>query len=604
MHSKSTFTFELTDLKQSIENINITLNNSRDVSATHRFASLSAIFGIASALASSVVDPFALASGIFSLFATIGDNKNDNNVADNINKIWQEIDSMQKDIENICEELKDIRNEIKCNTLTTNIDSNLVEQLKYILTRFKSYLEAKNNNASDLISEYVRELKNYCPPNLGFLYHKMTKIITNDNTLAYVKYCGNSASSPKEKLQSWIKLIDDLVQLFQIASISCEHIHNYKTSYSNNRFIKESKNFIIQTIKYYVENKIPTDAVDDPHFRNNLVNIFKSNIYQAGNAVNELKKKYPYFDWGVIMYDRRTDVRPSSRVYYSNMLSQNKLCSSLDNIDDVNGSGMDVVVWWCNAIISNNNDIQLESSNNHAQQTVERIISKNNNDLNFALCTIDKRVERAGPHKHEQNGKLQMFASKMINITVPTEPMPAQALSNINSPVIDSVYNNTIIGMHKFRQVGIKLIKSFKFIEAVNSEDECWKQCQNEAFCITTNFDTILKKCFLFKNSYDAIELPSYNLKYVGCFQDSVNPRDLNDANMTYVDMTAEMCNAYCSQLEFKYFGLQNSSQCFCGNSYGKFGLSNNCQMSCSGNAQQKCGGNYVNSVYESRCLF
>jgi hypothetical protein len=37
---------------------------------------------------------------------------------------------------------------------------------------------------------------------------------------------------------------------------------------------------------------------------------------------------------------------------------------------------------------------------------------------------------------------------------------------------------------------------------------------------------------------------------------------------------------------------------CFCGNSYGKYGQAANCDMKCSGNAGEICGGSFANSVY------
>ena len=44
-----------------------------------------------------------------------------------------------------------------------------------------------------------------------------------------------------------------------------------------------------------------------------------------------------------------------------------------------------------------------------------------------------------------------------------------------------------------------------------------------------------------------------------------------------------------------KYF----SSWCFCGNTYGLFGLTSNCNMPCTGNALEICGGSRANSIYQ-----
>ena len=46
----------------------------------------------------------------------------------------------------------------------------------------------------------------------------------------------------------------------------------------------------------------------------------------------------------------------------------------------------------------------------------------------------------------------------------------------------------------------------------------------------------------------------------------------------------------------------KTSEQCFCGNSYGVYGLSANCNMQCKGNPNEICGGTWANSVYSTQC--
>src|SRR5262249_6136593 len=48
----------------------------------------------------------------------------------------------------------------------------------------------------------------------------------------------------------------------------------------------------------------------------------------------------------------------------------------------------------------------------------------------------------------------------------------------------------------------------------------------------------------------------------------------------------------------FAYAGVQYSSECWCGNSYGRYGTSTNCNMTCSGDSTQICGGPWANDVY------
>ena len=60
------------------------------------------------------------------------------------------------------------------------------------------------------------------------------------------------------------------------------------------------------------------------------------------------------------------------------------------------------------------------------------------------------------------------------------------------------------------------------------------------------------------------------------------------------------MTAAYCAELcaDYLFFGTQYSSECFCGNDYGTHGVSSNCNMECSGDSTEICGGGYANSVY------
>ena len=50
----------------------------------------------------------------------------------------------------------------------------------------------------------------------------------------------------------------------------------------------------------------------------------------------------------------------------------------------------------------------------------------------------------------------------------------------------------------------------------------------------------------------------------------------------------------------FQYAGTQDYSSCFCGNSYGNYGLDQTCSCtsSCSADTTQICGGSLRNSIY------
>jgi hypothetical protein len=91
--------------------------------------------------------------------------------------------------------------------------------------------------------------------------------------------------------------------------------------------------------------------------------------------------------------------------------------------------------------------------------------------------------------------------------------------------------------------------------------------------------------------------------RYLGCFKDqgaatATQGRDLNGALFNDARMTPAACVKACRDKNFAYAGVQYSSYCFCGNSYGSSGPADNCNMRCSGNAGEACGGAWANSVY------
>ncbi|CAM9382480.1 unnamed protein product, partial [Ectocarpus sp. 8 AP-2014] len=85
---------------------------------------------------------------------------------------------------------------------------------------------------------------------------------------------------------------------------------------------------------------------------------------------------------------------------------------------------------------------------------------------------------------------------------------------------------------------------------------------------------------------------------YLGCYSDPADSRifDLVD---TSDDMTSDVCLANCGA--YQYYGTQYSTQCWCGDNadYGANGAGE-CDMACSGDASEICGGSYSMSVYEN----
>ncbi|KAL4233175.1 hypothetical protein ACF0H5_007859 [Mactra antiquata] len=64
--------------------------------------------------------------------------------------------------------------------------------------------------------------------------------------------------------------------------------------------------------------------------------------------------------------------------------------------------------------------------------------------------------------------------------------------------------------------------------------------------------------------------------------------------------MTNELCQLTCYERGFVYAGTQYRTFCFCGNSYNTLEtpIESHCNMACSGNSSQICGGGYRNSIF------
>ena len=88
-----------------------------------------------------------------------------------------------------------------------------------------------------------------------------------------------------------------------------------------------------------------------------------------------------------------------------------------------------------------------------------------------------------------------------------------------------------------------------------------------------------------------------FTAKSVGCFGDDSDQRDLEYFGGER--QTPITCAAICSK--YTYFGVQNSSNCYCGNTYGRYGNADmtKCMIPCVANNKLFCGGNRENSVFE-----
>lgn len=107
----------------------------------------------------------------------------------------------------------------------------------------------------------------------------------------------------------------------------------------------------------------------------------------------------------------------------------------------------------------------------------------------------------------------------------------------------------------------------------------------------------------LFNNPSLAVSAPSsFNVfSQKACIQE-VGGRALTGASTATGDMTIEKCTSYCVAAGFSMAGMEYSSECYCGNDFSNGAslslTSGSCNMPCSGNAQETCGGPGSISIY------
>lgn len=92
--------------------------------------------------------------------------------------------------------------------------------------------------------------------------------------------------------------------------------------------------------------------------------------------------------------------------------------------------------------------------------------------------------------------------------------------------------------------------------------------------------------------------------KYLGCFRDT-SERIFKTLHSLHVTDSKKTCIDWCQAEGFVYAGLEYGTECYCGNQLPR--LPNHpkidesvCQAVCPGNAEEKCGGEWAMSLYET----
>ncbi len=93
---------------------------------------------------------------------------------------------------------------------------------------------------------------------------------------------------------------------------------------------------------------------------------------------------------------------------------------------------------------------------------------------------------------------------------------------------------------------------------------------------------------------------PGGNTLFLGCYIDKPD-RDVQGHFFSDSRMTTQLCINTCRTKGYRIASTQFASQCFCGNTYGRYGkvAKSQCNYDCAGNANEKCGASWRNSVYK-----
>ena len=106
---------------------------------------------------------------------------------------------------------------------------------------------------------------------------------------------------------------------------------------------------------------------------------------------------------------------------------------------------------------------------------------------------------------------------------------------------------------------------------------------------------------------YECLDRILVKSKYIGCYEaENSTTKYLDISTLKSVaTLSTNWCANYCGQLNYDYFGLMNGQMCGCGSVYW-WGAKIDaciCNIACSGNSNEICGGNNKNSLSKNLYL-
>lgn len=131
---------------------------------------------------------------------------------------------------------------------------------------------------------------------------------------------------------------------------------------------------------------------------------------------------------------------------------------------------------------------------------------------------------------------------------------------------------------------------------------KCDKPCAGDSSTICGGGNTL--SVYTTNQALAVSVLSSPSVSQVGCFQDfygaPTNYRILDGADYSSDSMTMESCSSFCNGRGYAFGGVEYGRECYCGSTL-PIKVSTACTMTCSGNAEELCGGPNAINVFQNK---
>jgi hypothetical protein len=294
--------------------------------------------------------------------------KNDNyEVLKSFDKVFDKLDKISNELST----------EFNCEFLEQEYN-NIWQLIIRILRQIKPFINDRNNknlkkNLQGLCRDYSEGIDKI---------HSLIENYLDDKKL--IKIAFNCYKYNFNELEDFHYKTLTMILQFMIISSNCEQLFNYN-EFDYNKFWHEIENHLT----YYKDYIFPLQFSQDSGYNGlnqSVTRILKENK-NAKKAVEQLNKAYGYFDWSVIIFDKKFE----SYGFISYIqISNNSLCGSII-YDDLKLFGIDrdakALVSYCYTKDLENENIKIELyENNPKMSTIET--AKINNNLNYVLTVI------------------------------------------------------------------------------------------------------------------------------------------------------------------------------------------------------------------------